>query len=225
MQAARHGIRPVAGAARATPSTVPGKSRASAITQICQDPPAAASYCSTTLAGMRPRPLTAMPCWPAQARRSPLRRRVDEVRGRRCPRPARRACSAKGGQLLAERAGVLLVQVDLVLRAAADQCSVDLPGRDGRSPGEVPCRQPDWSVVKCVCSRSRPAARLPAAAARHIAVPGGESSSVSVCAPQAACMRAAAWRSADRASASHVSGRHSHVSGRHRPTPVIGFGL
>jgi hypothetical protein len=39
VQAARRGIRPVAGAARATPSTVPGKSSASAITQICPDPP------------------------------------------------------------------------------------------------------------------------------------------------------------------------------------------
>jgi hypothetical protein len=141
------------------------------------------------------------------------------------PSPGPAGVLGEGGQLLAERAGVLLVRVDLVLRAAAGQCCVDLPGRDGRSPGEVPCRQPGWSVVKCVCSRSRPAARLPAAAARHIAVPGGESSSVSVCAPQAARKRAAARRSADRALASHVSGRHSHVSGRHRPTPVIGFGL
>jgi len=62
----------------------------------------AASYCSTTLAGMRPRSLTAIP-WPvAQARMLPLRSRLAAVRPgrRRCPLP-----------------GVLLAQIDLIVRA------------------------------------------------------------------------------------------------------------
>jgi hypothetical protein len=65
---------------------------------FCQDPLVVVSYCSTTLAGMRPRPLTAM----RAALSSPsLAGMLDE----RC-------------ELLAERGGVPLVQVDLVLRAA-----------------------------------------------------------------------------------------------------------
>ena len=40
---------------------------------FCQDPLVAASYCSTTLAGMRPRSLTAMPWSFAHARMPPLR--------------------------------------------------------------------------------------------------------------------------------------------------------
>ena len=78
----------------------------------------AASYCSTTLAGMRPRSLTAMP-WPlAHARISPLRSRRAAVRpGRcRCPRSALRACSMKVRAAYG-RLGVLLVQIDLVLGA------------------------------------------------------------------------------------------------------------
>ena len=58
----------------------------------------AASYCSATLAEMRPRSLTVMP-WPfAQARMSALRSRLDAVRPgrRRGPRPALRACPIKG---------------------------------------------------------------------------------------------------------------------------------
>ena len=53
----------------------------------------AASYCSTTLAGMRPRALTATPCSFAHVRIPPLRSRLDTVRPgrRRCPRPALRA--------------------------------------------------------------------------------------------------------------------------------------
>jgi hypothetical protein len=39
---------------------------------VGQSPVVAASYCSTTLAGMRPRPLTAMPWSLAHARMSPL---------------------------------------------------------------------------------------------------------------------------------------------------------
>ena len=45
----------------------------------CQDP-LAASYCSTTLAGMRPRALTAMPWSFAHVRIPPLRSRLDAVR-------------------------------------------------------------------------------------------------------------------------------------------------
>jgi hypothetical protein len=45
----------------------------------------AASYCSTTLAGMRPRSLTAMPASFAQAR-IPLRSRRDAVRPAARPR-------------------------------------------------------------------------------------------------------------------------------------------
>ena len=58
-------------------------------------PVVAASYCWTTLAGMRPRSLTAMPWSFAHARIWPLRSRLDAVRvgRRRCPRPALRACS------------------------------------------------------------------------------------------------------------------------------------
>jgi hypothetical protein len=53
----------------------------------------AAWYCSTTLAGMRPRALTAMPACFAHARMLPLRSRLAAVRPgrRRCPRPALRA--------------------------------------------------------------------------------------------------------------------------------------
>ena len=45
-----------------------------------QDPWVAASYCSATLAGMRPRSLTAMPSPFAHARMLPLRSRLDAVR-------------------------------------------------------------------------------------------------------------------------------------------------
>jgi hypothetical protein len=40
----------------------------------------AASYCSATLAGMRPRSLTGMPWAFAHARMSPLRSSADEIR-------------------------------------------------------------------------------------------------------------------------------------------------
>jgi hypothetical protein len=75
---------------------------------FCQDPLVVASYCCTTLAGMRPRPLTAMPCSFAQARMSPLRCRLEVVRGRRCPRPALRACSMNGASCLRNAAVCLL---------------------------------------------------------------------------------------------------------------------
>ena len=53
----------------------------------------AARYCSTTLAGMRPRSLTAMPLSFAQVRMSTLRSRAAGVRAarRRWPRPTLRA--------------------------------------------------------------------------------------------------------------------------------------
>ena len=62
----------------------------------------AASYCSTTLAGMRPRSLTGMPSAFAHARMSPLRSRAADVRAvrRRCPRPALRAWSTTGASFL-----------------------------------------------------------------------------------------------------------------------------
>jgi hypothetical protein len=47
---------------------------------VRQRPLAAAWYCATTPAGMRPRPLTAMPCWPAHARISPARSRPGAAR-------------------------------------------------------------------------------------------------------------------------------------------------
>src|SRR5690348_227430 len=68
--------------------------RRAAVVACCYRP-LAAWYCSTTLAGMRPRSLTARPCSFAQARISPERCRPAAVRpGRRDgARPARRACS------------------------------------------------------------------------------------------------------------------------------------
>jgi hypothetical protein len=75
---------------------------------LCQDFLAVASYCSTTLAGMRPRPLTAMPCSFAQARMSPLRCRLDAGRGRRCPRPALRACSTNSASCFRNAAACFL---------------------------------------------------------------------------------------------------------------------
>jgi hypothetical protein len=65
---------------------------------VPRDRPVAASYCSATPAGIRPRSLTGMPWAFAHARMLPLRWRADVVRaGRRCcPRPALRACSTKG---------------------------------------------------------------------------------------------------------------------------------
>jgi hypothetical protein len=76
----------------------------------------AAQYCCTTLAGMRPRPLTAMPGrWP-----TPGYHRCA-AGSRRCgPAGGARPCGrARGGsQLLAERGGVLCAQVDLILRPA-----------------------------------------------------------------------------------------------------------
>ena len=76
-------------------SAVRGSVRADRDSGLRHAPVVAASYCSTTLAGMRPRSLTAMPCSFAHARMSPLRSRLDGVRTgrRRCPRPALRACS------------------------------------------------------------------------------------------------------------------------------------
>ena len=91
-----------------------------ACARLCQDPLAAAWYCSTTLAGMRPRSLTAMP-WPfAHARISPLRSRRAAVRPgrRRCPRPALRACSMKGASCFRNALAFLVAQIDLVLGTA-----------------------------------------------------------------------------------------------------------
>jgi len=81
-------------------------------------PLAAAWYCSNTLAGIRPRSLTVMPCSLAHARTSPLRCRPADVRAvrRAGPRLALRACSMNG-VLLAKGTGVLGAQVDLVLGA------------------------------------------------------------------------------------------------------------
>jgi len=61
--------------------------------------PVAAWYCSITLAGIRPRSLTAMPWSLAHARTSPLRCRPAGVRAARRagPRPALRACSTRVG--------------------------------------------------------------------------------------------------------------------------------
>jgi hypothetical protein len=50
---------------------------------FCQDSLVAAWYCSTTLAGIRPRSLTVMPWSFAQARISPLRWRFAADRGDR----------------------------------------------------------------------------------------------------------------------------------------------
>ena len=59
---------------------------------------AAAWYCSTTLAGIRPRSLTVMPWSLAHARMPALRPRLDAVRPavRRGPRPALRAWLMNG---------------------------------------------------------------------------------------------------------------------------------
>jgi cytochrome P450 len=64
--------------------------------------PAAAWYCSTTLAGMRPRSLTARPWSFAHARISPERWRLAAVRAARrgCVRPALRAWSINGASCL-----------------------------------------------------------------------------------------------------------------------------
>jgi len=65
----------------------PGRDRG-----VCQCPLVAAWYCSTTLAGMRPRALTVMSWSFAHARISPLRSRLAVRPGRRrCPRLALRA--------------------------------------------------------------------------------------------------------------------------------------
>src|SRR5215468_3046480 len=106
-----------------------GRSR---VMSFRQDP-LAASYCSTTLAGMRPRPLTAMP-WPlAQARMSPLRCRLDDVRGRRCPRPALRACSTKGASCLRNaRAFFLFRSISYCVRPTANR-TVSSAGPPSRS--------------------------------------------------------------------------------------------
>jgi hypothetical protein len=80
---------------------------------------AAAWYCSTTLAGIRPRSLTAMPWSFAQARISPLRwragraaRRSVELNSPRLAGMLEERC-----ELLAEGDGVLGAEVDLIVRA------------------------------------------------------------------------------------------------------------
>ena len=80
----------------------------------------AASYCSATLAEIRPRLLTVMRSSFAHARISALRSRLDAVRpGRpRCPRPARRACSMNGAIFPRNAAAFFFAQVYLVVSAA-----------------------------------------------------------------------------------------------------------
>ena len=85
---------------------------------VCQRPLVAAWYCSTTLAGMRPRALTAMPWSCAHARISPLRILV----GCGPPRPAALSPGPAGVidercEIAAERRGVLGAQIDLILGA------------------------------------------------------------------------------------------------------------
>jgi hypothetical protein len=85
------------------------------------------SYCSTTLAGMRPRSLTAMACSLGQARMSPLRCRLEAGRGRVLSSPGRAGVLDERCELVAECGGVLVVQVDLV--RAADGETNGLVGR------------------------------------------------------------------------------------------------
>ena len=94
--------------------------------------PPAALYCSTTLAGMRPRSLTARPCSFAQARMSPERWRLAAGR-RGCARPAGAGVLQVGRELLAELRGVLGVQVDLIVGAVKREPDSLL----GRAAGQV----------------------------------------------------------------------------------------
>ncbi len=67
-----------------------------------------ASYWAATLAGIRPRPLSSMPCAFAQARMSRLRRRLAAVlTARRGIFPALRACSMNGASCDRSRAAFL----------------------------------------------------------------------------------------------------------------------
>src|SRR5262249_55564193 len=89
-------------------------------------------YCLRTLAGIRPRALTEMPCSWAHARTSALRYRPAAVRGGAAAgtRAGVRGPCDKRRELAAERTCVLGVQVDLVVGA------VD-PERQRRGVGAV----------------------------------------------------------------------------------------
>jgi hypothetical protein len=112
-----------------------------------QDPLVAAWYWATTLAGMRPRALTAMPWSLAHTRISPLRSRPAAPR----PGPAALACARlagvldEGRELAAERGGVFFAQVDLVLGAAnrePDRLRRGPPSRSSSSATVIFCAIP-----------------------------------------------------------------------------------
>ena len=79
---------------------IPSQPVAAAKAATAQRPWAAAWYCSNTLAGIRPRALTAMPWALAHARTSPLRCRPADVRAvrRAGPRPALREAAAHAAE-------------------------------------------------------------------------------------------------------------------------------
>ena len=104
----------------------------------CSQRPRAASYCSTTLAGMRPRSLTARPCCFAQARISPERCRLAAVRPprRAGARPALRPCSMYGASTL-PNAAAFLSRLDSPLFSLSPHTppSLSQQQRPGHPPG------------------------------------------------------------------------------------------
>src|SRR6266516_3674141 len=150
--------------------------------RFCQDLLVAASYCSATVAGIRPLPLTAIPCSLAHARMSPLRCRLDDVRGRRCSRPALRACSAKGAGCLPNARAFFLFRSISYLVPPTPNRTVSSAGPPSRSsssatvifvaiPASLECAGLP-APYKINCHAAVPATRqLPASPAMH--APGG----------------------------------------------------
>ena len=99
-------------------------------TGLCQDRLVAASYCSTTLAGMRPRSLTVMPGFrPGPDTAAAVAARNVRPRRRRCPRPVLRAWSMKGASCLRNAGAFLLLRSISYQRRRARSAPSLLPGR------------------------------------------------------------------------------------------------
>jgi hypothetical protein len=111
----------------------------------------AASYCSTTLAGMRPRSLTAILCSLAHARMPPPGSRPDAVRPgrRRGPRPALRACAMNGANCWRNATALLALR-------SISYCAPLIPNRSVSSAGP-PSRSSSSATVTFCATPASPA--------------------------------------------------------------------
>jgi hypothetical protein len=118
---------------------------------VCQRSLAAAWCCSTTLAGMRPRSLSAMPAPFARARIPPLRSRLAAVRPgrRRCACPALRAWSMKGASCRRNAAAFFLLRSIAYVSRRSRNAPSHPPGLPpdrlrARRLSSLPSRPPDY---------------------------------------------------------------------------------